>query len=56
MKHGAVVTMPETSYLKEHKRLINLLDSSKDKRMKTEADKQKKEIREYLKKKKMRND
>jgi len=49
MKHTAVVTMPETSYLSEHKRLIKLLDSSKDRKMKAEAKKQKKEIAEYVK-------
>lgn len=45
-----IVKMPEGQYLSEHKRLIKLLDSSKDRRMKTEAKKQKKEIAEYVRK------
>jgi hypothetical protein len=48
MKH--VVTMPEGQYLAEHRRLIKLLDSSKDRKIKAEAKKQKKEIAEYVRK------
>lgn len=48
MKH--VVSMPEGQYMSEHRRLIKLLDNSKDRKMKAEATKQKKEIVEYIRK------
>ena len=48
MKH--VVSMPEGQYLAEHRRLIKLLDSSKERKMKAEAKRQKKEIVDYIRK------
>lgn len=44
-----IVSMPESVYLREHKRLIKLLNSG-NKAMKQEAKAQKKEVAGYLKK------
>lgn len=48
MKH--VVSMPEGQYMSEHRRLIKLLDGSKDRKIKAEAKRQKKEIVDYIRK------
>ncbi len=42
--------MKTCEFLKEHLHLINLLNTSKDKQFKKEANKQLKEVMEYLKK------
>lgn len=46
------ISMPEKTYLAEHKRLIKLL-SSGDKRFKKEAKAQEKEVMSYLKKRRL---
>jgi glutaredoxin 2 len=45
-----IVRMPEGDYLREHMRLIKLLDASKNPRMKREASRQRNEVKTYLKK------
>jgi len=42
------VKMPEEDYLREHARLIRLLDASDQRNMKREANKQKREVVKYL--------
>jgi len=46
------VSMPEATYIKEHKHLIKLLNSG-NKAMKEEAKAQKKELDTYLKKRRL---
>lgn len=50
MERSTTVQMPVTQYLKEHDRLIKLLDKSNDPALQKEAKRQKLEISEYLKK------
>lgn len=40
--------MPEEDYLREHMRLIKLLDASKNRKMKQEAKRQRREVIDYL--------
>lgn len=50
MKHGsdAVVKMPKKEFVKEHKRLIKLLDTSDKASLRKEGEAQKKELMYYL--------
>ena len=43
--------MPEEDYLREHVRLIKLLDASKNRKMQSEAKRQRREVVEYLRSK-----
>jgi hypothetical protein len=47
MKHDAVV-MPKKEFVKEHKRLIKLLESGDKKHLRKEGEAQKKELMYYL--------
>lgn len=47
--------MPEKTYIEEHKRLIKLLDASNNKTLKNESQRQKKELKDYFKKKRVRS-